>query len=108
MTMYVWSGGMMLLIADSVEDAAREAVRIADAYPQFSFPRDQDPDTWRRLPDAKQLTICNPTEPVTRTAREWAELRGRGLLAVPDYTTGQPGPLRGPDWLRTYKVPVKN
>jgi hypothetical protein len=62
---------------------------------------------WRRLGDGEELTICDPSEPVTRTAGEWAQLRGRGLLAVPDYTTGQPGPWRGPEWLRMHEASVE-
>jgi hypothetical protein len=107
--MHVWSGEMMLLIAgDSPEDAAREAKQVADAYPAFPWLADQAPKAWRRLSPDEPLTICDPTEPVTRTASDWARLRGRGLLAVPDYTTGQLGPWRGPEWLRTYKLPVRN
>jgi hypothetical protein len=107
--MYVWAAEMMVLVAgESVADAEREAERIAELYPGFPWLRGLSHEAWRRLPDNELLTIRNPTQPVTRTAKEWVRLRGPGLLAVPDKTTGCEGPLRGPDWLRTYKPPVQN
>jgi hypothetical protein len=64
-------------------------MRIAKEFPSFPWLAEQASGVWRGLPDDETLTIGEADRAVERTAREWAESQGAGLLAVPDFTSGK-------------------
>jgi hypothetical protein len=95
--MNVWVNEVMLVIAESEagaqKEAQHEADQLGDRFPWIL----RESNAWRKLDDREVLTIRNPDQPVTRTAGEWASLRGAGFLATMEMTDGK---LYGPEWLR--------
>jgi hypothetical protein len=88
--MRVFTNDCEWCVAESVEDV----VRLMDEYGYG----EQDPEAWGPMDDAETISIhCDadgdPTEPggdddagvVTRTAAEWAQLRGPGFLCTTEW-----------------------
>ncbi len=79
-TLQVWTDGTDTVVAADLADVRRV---IEEQYGSW----ESSDDNWRRISDDKPIRIHadDHTHVVTKTAREWAESDGRGLLCSTEY-----------------------
>lgn len=77
----VWTNDTDTVVAASIEDVKAIIVELHGSF------EDEEGD-WRTLPDDKPITIHNidgAGSIATRTAKEWAEVNGRGFLCSTEW-----------------------
>lgn len=85
--MNVYTNGTDTVVAESIDDVPGA---WASSHGVDFLDEGNDLDEWDQVPDDEPITICNVEgrghmDKETRTAREWADKDGRGLLCSTEY-----------------------